>query len=163
MILIVLLIFLMIFYPVSSILASPIIDDLGEIQYKDGLYCLTEQQIIEIANYIENKKLEIEQLEFKIDELDGRIVAERKAHDKLIKSKNETINLQEVQIQTQQKQIQELTNLVATREDMIDVGNEILQKEREKIKILESQKFTNKLITAGIVTVTGVTIFLLIK
>lgn len=118
-------------------------EPLEGIEQKGDMYCLTEDQLIELANHIENI-----QTENKI--LKERIEIERENYENLLKSKKETITLQEETINKQDNQIENLISIIDKREQQINLTEDQLELRKEQVNIMKTQQLLDRLSLIGI-------------
>jgi len=114
----------------------------SEVEVIDGKYCLTEDQIIDLANHIEEQRLQIETLE-------ERIEIERASFEDVIESKENTIELQDNKIDQLTDRSTNLEYLVEKREDQLQLTEEMLELEEKKVEELKSQRLRERLIFLG--------------
>lgn len=114
----------------------------SEVEVIDGKYCLTEDQIIDLANHIEEQRLQIETLE-------ERIEKERASFEDVIESKENTIELQDNKIDQLTDRSASLEDLVEKREDQLQLTEEMLELEEKKVEELKSQRLRERLIFLG--------------
>ena len=116
---------------------------LGEIEQEGDMFCLTEDQLIELANYIENLQIENELLKDRIDK-------ERESYENLLDGKKETIELQRETITKQDNQIADLMGIIDKREQQIELTEQQLDIRREQLNIMKTQQFLDRLSLIGI-------------
>lgn len=116
---------------------------LEEIQQEGDMFCLTEDQLIELANHIENLQIENELLRDRIDK-------ERESYENLLDGKEETIELQRETITKQDNQINDLMGIIDKREQQIELTEQQLDIRREQLNIMKTQQFLDRLSLIGI-------------
>ena len=117
----------------------------SDIEIIDGKYCLTESQIIDLADHIEDQRITIEKLKDRIEE-------ERRSYEEVIESQEDTIKLQDTKIDQLADKTDSLETLVEKREKQLELTEEMLELEEQKVQELKSQRLKERLIMVGVST-----------
>lgn len=107
------------------------------IEQTDEGFLITHEDMILLANYIEDLHLENERLQSQLDEYKLQLETERDLASRIIDSKDETIDLLERQITEYQTITEIQEEQIDKYEDIIDEYKSISEKHMERIIELE--------------------------
>ncbi len=129
----------------SSLFLTPAVaeEPLSDIEQEGELYCLTEEEVIELAEYIET-------LERENELLNERLSIERQKQDELIESKQETINLLEKRNSKLEEQVEDLTGIIQVKDEQLELNRRALQLQEERINTIEASRFYDRATLIGL-------------
>jgi len=115
----------------------------SEIEVKNGMYCLTEEQIIDLANSIQELQVENELLYERID-------IEREAFEDVIESHEETMEIQNEVIAQLEKQVADLEEIIELQDEKLELTEEQLELKDRQLREKRIQTIRDRLIFAGV-------------
>jgi len=107
------------------------------IEQTDEGYLISHKDMILLAEYIEELHATIDELDSELEDYKIQLEEERNLADRVIESKDETIALQEQQIEEYQAVLQIQEEQIALYEEIVDEYKSISEKHLERIRELE--------------------------
>jgi len=95
-------------------------NELSNLKKVEGGYFISNDNMVSLANYIEQLKTDKQKLQAKVDALNQALESERKKVNDLLASKNEVIELQNKQIKRLEKAVEE------AKPSVFDKANNVL-------------------------------------
>ena len=91
----------------SMMSLTTLANELDNLKKVEGGYFISNDNMVSLANYIEQLKTDNQKLQAKVDALNEALESERKSVESLLKSKDEIIAMQDRQIERLERAVEE--------------------------------------------------------
>jgi len=91
----------------SMMSLTTLANELDNLKKVEGGYFISNDNMVSLANYIEQLKTDKQKLQAKVDALNEALKSERKSVESLLQSKDEIIAMQDRQIERLEKAVEE--------------------------------------------------------